>query len=67
MKTIIRGALLFDAIPHEPLTTTARTIAGRVGITVRSAQRHLEELRRAGLVERDDPAKRRDPARWWRA
>lgn len=67
MKTIIRGALLFDAIPHEPLTTTARTIAGRVGITVRSAQRHLEELRRAGLVERGGIANRCEPVRWWRA
>ena len=67
MKTIVRAALLFDAIPHEPLSTTATTIARRLGVTTRTAQRHLETLREAGLVERGGAAKSREPERWWRA
>lgn len=66
MKTIVRAVLLWDAIPAEPLTTTAPTIAKRLRVTVRTAQRHLETLRREGLVERLDD-ENGHPAQWWRA
>lgn len=67
MKTIVRGALLFDAVPHEPLSTTAKTIARRLGVTERTAQRHLEALRDAGLVVREGRTNGPDQSRWWRA
>lgn len=64
MKPIALGALLYASLPrgvsltaHEIAAEVTHNSAGRARLSVRSAQRHLEQLRAAGLVQRNATGK----------
>lgn len=63
MSDIVRGVRLWLALPDAPRSTTARRVAKRLAVHVRTAQRHLIALRSAGLAGSDAGR----PARWWRS
>jgi DNA-binding MarR family transcriptional regulator len=67
MSKLVVGVLMYRHIPPPTEAgTTAHDIADGLGLTLRSVQRHLASLERAGLVRRE-PAPKGRSARWWRS
>jgi DNA-binding IclR family transcriptional regulator len=66
MSSITRALRLLAAIPEAPDWTTSARLARHIDVTQRTAQRHLAELRRLGMVACSRAHGGDDPARWWR-
>jgi predicted ArsR family transcriptional regulator len=69
MSDLVAGALLYTQLPAYPAWTTADKVAAVLGVSRRSAQRHLRAFEAAGLAftDWDGGGDRHHPARWWRA
>lgn len=69
MSDLVAGALLYTRLPDYPKWTTADKVAAVLGVSRRTAQRHLKAFEAAGLAftDWDGVAERMRPARWWRA
>lgn len=64
MSNLVLGVRIYLYVPPPESSerVTAQDIAGCVDLHVRSAQRHLVALERAGLIEKGETR----PARWRR-
>lgn len=69
MSDLVAGALLYARLPDPPQWTTADKVARVLGVTRRTAQRHLRAFEAAGLAytDWDGNAPRPRAAHWWRA
>lgn len=71
MSVLVRGALLHDMLPLWPAHVTARALFEELrrqkhAVSMRSVQRDLHHLERAGLACHSNRTDAPEPSRWWR-